>query len=396
MQVSAIEITEATEQMKNFLGSLGDLWKTVRLIFENVFRTCDRASILADRSRFDTRIPILSIFNSEGVMTNIPLHRILAVAFLAAATMSTATSCFADEAPSATFNSIITEQTRATFDLVAKYVSENGEAVDAERAWQWLFLTSLEHGFETEAVELAQTYIKSPNASAATRGVAQQTLAIGLAKSGKSDEAVELFTGQLRFARFQSGGALIEFGRRLATELQLARDFGAARHVYEEIASKFFLNADVRSLCENRIKKIEMIDQPAPEVEGSDIKGGTISLASLEGKVVLIDFWATNCPPCLEEMPNLKQIYADHHKDGFEIVGISLDEDPSIVEQFTARAEIAWPMIVERGTVDTLRASYFVPTIPSLFVVDQSGKLHQFDVRGNNLRKVIEKLLKNQ
>ena len=330
-------------------------------------------------------------------MTNRPFHRILTVAILAATAISGANSaprCFADEAPAASFNSIITKQTRATFDLVAKYVAENGEAADAERAWQWLFLTSLQHGFETEAVELARTYIKSPNASAATRGVAQQTLAIGLAKGGKSDEAVELFTGQLRFARFQSGGALIEFGRRLAVELQLARDFAAARHVYEEIASKFFLNADVRGLCENRIKKMDMVDQPAPQVEGSDISGGTVSLASLEGKVVLIDFWATNCPPCLEEMPNLKQIYADYHDDGFEILGISLDEDPSIVEQFTARAGIPWPMIVERDTVATLRASYFVPTIPSLFVVDQSGKVHQFDVRGNNLRKVIEKLLK--
>jgi thiol-disulfide isomerase/thioredoxin len=330
-------------------------------------------------------------------MTNFPLNRILTVAMLAAAAIAIATPAskgFADEAPTTTFESIIAKQTRATFDLVARYVAENGEASDAERAWQWLFLTSLEHGFETDAVELARTYIKAPNASAATRGVAQQTLAIGLAKSGKSEEAVQLFTGQLRFARFQSGGALIEFGRRLAIELQLARDFAAARHVYEEIASKFFLNADVRSLCENRIKKLDMIDQPAPAVEGSDITGGTVSLAGLEGKVVLIDFWATNCPPCLAEMPNLKQIYADHHEHGFEIIGISLDEDASIVEQFTAQTKIAWPMIVERGTVDTLRASYFVPTIPSLFIVDQSGKLHQFDVRGNDLRKVIEGLLK--
>lgn len=329
-------------------------------------------------------------------MTNFRLYRFPAIAaFTVAASVATSTCMsFADETPAETFNSIIAKQTRATFDLVAKYVAENGEASDAERAWQWLFLTSLEHGFETDAVELARTYINAPNASPATRGVAQQTLAIGLAKSGKSEEAVQLFTGQLRFARFQSGGALIEFGRRLATQLQLARDFDAARHVYEEIASKFFLNADVRSLCENRIKKLDMIDQPAPAVEGSDITGGSVNLAGLEGKVVLIDFWATNCPPCLEEMPNLKQIYADHHEHGFEIIGISLDEDASIVEQFTAQTGIAWPMIVERGAVDTLRASYYVPTIPSLFIVDQSGKLHQFDVRGNDLRKVIERLLK--
>tara|TARA_R110002072_G_scaffold13481_2_gene56891 strand:+ start:99960 stop:100958 length:999 start_codon:yes stop_codon:yes gene_type:complete len=330
-------------------------------------------------------------------MTNSSFGQLVIVAILATSILPSgqlSTISLADEAPAATFSSIIAKQTRTTFDQIVEYVTENGEASDAERAWQWLFLTSLEHGFETEAVELARTYIKSPNASPTTKGVAQQTLAIGLAKDGKSEEAVQLFTAQLRFSRFQSGGALIEFGRRLATELQLARDFGGARHVYEEIASKFFLNADIRSLCENRIKKMDMIDQPAPTVEGSDITGGTVSLPSLEGKVVLIDFWATNCPPCLEEMPNLKQIYADHHTQGFEIIGISLDEDPSIVEQFTTRAEIPWPMIVERGTVDTLRASYFVPTIPSLFIIDQSGKLHQFDVRGNDLRKVIEGLLK--
>ncbi|NQV24813.1 MAG: TlpA family protein disulfide reductase [Rhodopirellula sp.] len=330
-------------------------------------------------------------------MTNFRFPRCSAIVLSAVAAMSVAVSAsrsFAEETPPS-FQSIIVRQTRATFDLVATYVAENGDAADAERAWQWLFVTSLEHGFETEAVELARTYVKSPNASAVTRGVAQQVLAIGLAKGGKSEEAVELFTGQLRFARFQSGGALIEFGRRLATEFQVVRDFAAARHVYEEIAAKFFLNADVRSLCENRIRKIEMVDQPAPEVEGSDISGGTVSLASLEGKVVLIDFWATNCPPCLEEMPNLKQLYAEFHDDGFEIIGVSLDEDPAIVEQFTARAEITWPMIVERGAVKSLRASYFVPTIPSLFVVDRSGRLHQFDVRGKHLRKVIEKLIKN-
>jgi peroxiredoxin len=331
-------------------------------------------------------------------MTNSRLHRFTTIAVLTLAISVATSTCrsFADDVPAATtFEAIVAEQTRATFDRVTKYVAENGDAADAERAWQWLFITALGHGFETEAIELARTYMKSPRASAATRGIAQQTLAIGLAKGGKSGEAVELFTSQLRFARFQSGGSLIEFGRRLAVQLQLARDFAAARHVYEEIASKFFLNADVRSLCENRIKKMDMVDQPAPAVEGSDITGGTVNLASLEGKVVLIDFWATNCPPCLEEMPNLKQIYADYHDDGFEIIGVSLDEDPSIVEQFTARAEITWPMIVERGTVESLRASYFVPTIPSLFIVDQNGKLHQFDVRGKDLRNVIQKLLKN-
>ncbi len=300
----------------------------------------------------------------------------------------------AEESSTPNFQSIINEQTRATFDRVAKYVAENSKAEDAERAWQWLFVTSLQHGFETDAVPLARTYMQFTDASPATRGVAQQVLAIGLARSGQSEEAVQLFASQLRFARFQSGGALIDFGRQLATQLQMVRDFAAARHVYEEISSKFFLNADVRSLCDNRIQKIEMVDQAAPEIEATDISGSKVSLSSLQGKVVLVDFWATNCPPCLEEMPNIKQLYAEHHDNGFEVIGVSLDEDQSTVEQFTSRMEIPWPMIMERGTVETLRASYHVPTIPSLFVIDQSGKLYQFDVRGRDLRQAIEKLIK--
>lgn len=325
-------------------------------------------------------------------MTNFRLSGL--VLATAAALCMSASGSFAEDAAPSTFQTIIAEQTRATFNRVASYVVENADAADAESAWQWLFVTSLEHGLETESVELARAYIASPTASAATRGVAQQALAIGLAKGGKSEEAVELFTGQLRFSRFQSGGALIAFGRQLATQLRMARDFAAARHVYEAISSKFFLNADVRSLCDNRVEKIDMVDQPAPEIEAADISGGTVSLSSLQGKVVLVDFWATNCPPCLEEMPNIKQLYAKYHDKGFEVIGVSLDGDQSIVEQFTSQKKIPWPMIVEDGTVASLRASYHVPTIPSLFIVDQTGKLHQFDVRGRDLRLVIEKLLK--
>lgn len=328
-------------------------------------------------------------------MTNQRLQRISMIAVLVTS-LSVAvppSRSSADDALAATFDSIIAEQTRATFDRVARYVTENNESADVERAWQWLFLTAINHGLEAEAIDLARTYVKSADASAATRAVAQQTLAIGLAKSGKSDEAIQLFTSQLRFARFQSGGTLIEFGRRLATQLRLSRDFDAARQVYEEISSKFFLNADVRSLCDNRVEKIRMIDLPAPGIEAMDLAGGTVSLSSLQGKVVLLDFWATNCPPCIEEMPNIKQIYSVYHDRGFEVIGVSLDEDPSIVEQFTSRMDIPWPMVVDPAIVETLRASYHVPTIPSLFVIDRAGNLHQFDVRGRDLRKVVEQLM---
>lgn len=318
-----------------------------------------------------------------------------AVLFATAFVFSTPASSDADGSSGQSFDRIITEQTRQTFDRVAAYVREHSGAKDAEQAWQWLFSAALAHNLETDAVELAREYLKETSESPATRGLAQQALALGLASAGQSEEAVELFAGQLRFARFQSGGTLIEFGRRLATKLQMARDFDAAREVYEGISSRFFLNTDIRSLCETRLARIDLVDQPAPEINGLDMNGENIDLTSLQGKVVLVDFWATNCPPCLEEMPNIKSIYSDYRDRGFEVIGVSLDFDASVVEQFTQRTGITWRMIVDEATVEGLRASYHVPKIPALFIIDQSGNLHQFDVRGKDLRTTIKTLIEN-
>lgn len=302
-------------------------------------------------------------------------------------------AAYAQDSPPG-FEQILDEATRATFRKVAAYIDDNPEAGDIEQAYRWLLATSLEHGLEAEALPIATAYASRATAEPVTKSIATQVITLGNAKAGNTDEAVQMFAGQLRFARFQSGGNLIEFGRRLATQLQVVRDFAAARAVYQAIADKFFLNADVRNLCENRIAKIDLIGQSAPEFGVQDTAGNEIQLTTLQGKVVLIDFWATNCPPCLAEMPNLKQLYKDYHDDGFEIIGVSLDADNGIVEQFTDRAAIPWRMVVDKADVDGLRQQYLVPTIPALYVVDKSGKIHQFDVRGNDLRKTIEALLK--
>lgn len=292
------------------------------------------------------------------------------------------------------FDQILDEATRATFKQISAYVVENPDAADLERAYRWLLVTSLERSMEVEALPIATDYAARADADPVTKSIADQVITFGFAKSDRTDEAVQKFAGQLRFARFQSGGNLIEYGRRLATQLQVVRDFAAARAVYRAIADKFFLNADVRNLCENRIAKIDLVGQPAPEFGIADTAGNPIELTTLQGKVVLIDFWATNCPPCLEEMPNLKRLYAEYRDDGFEIVGVSLDADNSIVEQFTERADIPWRMVVDKADVDGLRQQYLVPTIPALYIVDKAGRIRQFDVRGNDLRKTIESMLK--
>jgi peroxiredoxin len=291
------------------------------------------------------------------------------------------------------FDSILESQTRATFDKIAAYAKANPEAADADRAHRWLFATAVSAGLEAEAVELADAYLKRESQDAATASGAQQVRMFGLAKSGKAEAAVEMYLGQLKFSRFQSGGPMIELGLDLATAMRMAREFEGARAIYDAVGQKFFLNTNVQERCRNKAQKLDLLDAAAPSLTGTDLKGESVDLASLKGKVVLVDFWATNCPPCIEEFPNIKTIYSELHDEGFEIVGVSLDGDASLVESFTGRMKMPWRQIVDETTVEGLRKSWHVRTIPSLYVVDRSGKVSQCDVKGRDLRTTIEKLV---
>jgi len=291
------------------------------------------------------------------------------------------------------FDTILKTAIRGTFDQITEYVRANPEAADSERAWRWLFSTSLEAGLEVDAIDLATEYQKRPQPDATTRALAQQAQILGQAMSGKTDDAVQNFSGMLRFARLQTGGALIDFGRRLATKLRMSGDIEASRVVYEQIANKFFLNADVRHTCENHIARLELVNKLAPEFGVPDTANESVDLAALQGKVVLLDFWATNCPPCIEELPNIIQLHRDFRDRGFEVIGISLDGDDSLVASFTQRAGMSWRQIVDPTDVQKLRDLYMVETIPSLYVLDREGNVAQFDVKGGDLRQTIEKLL---
>ena len=85
------------------------------------------------------------------------------------------------------------------------------------------------------------------------------------------------------------------------------------------------------------------VGQIAMDFDVTDLNGQPLSLAQLQGKVVLLDFWATWCPPCIAEMPNLKRTYAKYKNQDFEIVGISLDRAKSSLESYIEKEGIAWP-----------------------------------------------------
>lgn len=134
------------------------------------------------------------------------------------------------------------------------------------------------------------------------------------------------------------------------------------------------------------------------DIQGTTIEGKSFDIASLKGKVVLVDFWATWCGPCIGELPNVKQNYELYHAKGFEVVGISLDDDPQRLKEFLVQEQIPWTTLfptdeAQRGWENPLARHYGISGIPTVILVDKEGKVVTLDARGPELGEQLAKLL---
>jgi peroxiredoxin len=128
-------------------------------------------------------------------------------------------------------------------------------------------------------------------------------------------------------------------------------------------------------------------------VTGTD--GKPLSTADYKGKVVLVDFWATWCGPCVAELPNVKAAYAKHHEHGFEIIGVSLDSDKDKLTEFQAKNGIAWRQYFDgKGWQNKLAQDYGIQSIPATFLLDGDGKIIGSNLRGEALEAAVAKALK--
>ena len=102
-----------------------------------------------------------------------------------------------------------------------------------------------------------------------------------------------------------------------------------------------------------------------------------------ESQVVLLDFWATWCPPCVEEVPELVATYEKFRGQGFEIVGISLDENKAAFEKFTTENKMTWPQFFDgKGWENELAKRFGIQTVPTMWLLDREGKLVDASPRG--------------
>ena len=138
-----------------------------------------------------------------------------------------------------------------------------------------------------------------------------------------------------------------------------------------------------------------------PGLEFASLSGDQVKLTNLKGKVVLIDFWATWCGPCLRVMPDLVETYREYHDQGFEIIGISLDKDQSQLEKYMQDMGITWQQYYDGlGWSNKITKRFGVRGIPHIVLVDKNGAVHfntnyeqeKPPLHGVELRNVVAEL----
>jgi thiol-disulfide isomerase/thioredoxin len=131
-----------------------------------------------------------------------------------------------------------------------------------------------------------------------------------------------------------------------------------------------------------------------PDFSTSDIAGNPLTLSEFRGKIVLLDFWATWCPPCRLEVPHLLDIFREYPRRDFVIISISLDRDTDAAGKFVQEKGMNWRHIMDRDAAGRIADLYQVQYIPSTFLLDRSGRLAARDLRGGELKAKIGQLLK--
>ncbi len=155
-------------------------------------------------------------------------------------------------------------------------------------------------------------------------------------------------------------------------------------------------NSETATMAKQRLavaKERELLKSKPLDLKFKPLEGDEVDLEKLRGKVVLIQFWATWCGPCMSEMPHVQSTYAKLHDKGFEILGISLDDDEKELRAVLKKKKITWAQCFDgKGWESPLAKRFGIDAIPALWLVNKKGMVVDMDAT-EDLEAKIEKLL---
>lgn len=126
---------------------------------------------------------------------------------------------------------------------------------------------------------------------------------------------------------------------------------------------------------EEKVTLVGEVGRPAPDFELQDTAGRIWKLSDLKGQVVFVNFWATWCPPCREEMPSMQALYEAMPKDRFKMLAILSNDDPALATAFAAKGGFNFPILIDPGS--QIGKAYGLTGVPETYIVDKQGILRQ-------------------
>ncbi len=284
-------------------------------------------------------------------------------------------------------------------DLAAFAAGASADA--AESAYQDVFNLAVAREMYDAAEKPAEAYLERGQGDPYARGLATFINVIAQADRGEYDQSIKDLGS---FLEARPGDVKLEpntmyaVGESFLQRLIRSGRYDVARQVCE-LFSRDSVDNDVKQHFATRRERMSMLGQDAPAIAGVDVDGKPVSLADMKGKVVLIDFWATWCPPCVAEVPNLRSLTDRFGEKGFAILGVNLDSAHSevggtekalpMVRRFLINYRIPWPNVINGADGKDFTKDYGVREIPASFLVGRDGKIVHVELSGESLERAV-------
>lgn len=247
---------------------------------------------------------------------------------------------------------------------------------------------------------------KAGRAKSLVRSARAMVLAVRLGKAARTGpKELETAIGNIR--QFLAQGPIepedVQLAMTAATTAEQTGETALAASAYRTLGELLAANknrriASLGAKMQGAARRLTIAGQPMEVQADKTFAGKPFDWAQYKGKVVLVQFWATWCGPCIREIENIRKNYEAYHDQGFEVVAISIDENQKELAGFLKRKEMPWTILHDEQPEEgrpgqSMATSYGVFGIPSLFLVGRDGKVVSTDVYGPQLGQQLERLL---